>query len=195
MPGYLKAFIYYGMCGAFKYTTIINKHPEGYHIFSEVKSFKDLGEKFFNEKVLYNDLTLATIRLERLRCFPIKENNDISIERGVTDYLHCYLTREKTNNLSPELIMGVVDEENRILQEKGFDEINKTLLIMKDESFIEKVILKEPHRLKTYLNLDYYLSCQEDYVKFTKKYNDIAEVIEITDAIEYLNNLNNNKHA
>lgn len=182
----MKAFIYYGMCGAFKYSTIKKRHPEDQCVFSDVKPFVDLGDRVFDSKIEYNDLTLAAIRLTKLR--NLLPEKDLAIERGVTDFLQCYLTRKSDNTLSDDLIKKVTEEEKNILLGKGYSHINKILLIMRDEKFIKDVILTEPHRLKTYPSLDYYLSCQEEYIKFTKEYNTLTEVIKITDAWDYINN-------
>ena len=60
---------------------------------------------------------------------------------------------------------------------------------MLDEDFILDKVLDEPNRRRYYPDLEIYLKKQEEYVNFTKQYNDIDEVIEIHDAYEYIDNL------
>ena len=62
-------------------------------------------------------------------------------------------------------------------------------MIMLDEKFIAEKVLSEKTRADCFQGVEDYLGKQEDYVKFTKKYNDITEIIEIKDAREYLESL------
>ena len=105
--------------------------------------------------------------------------------------MKCYINRPETNKyLDLSFIPKVISEERDILTSlQPKEELKKVLLVMLDKDFISNTILLEPTRKAIYDNTDYYLERQRDYVKFTETYNNISEVIEIKNALEYLNNL------
>jgi hypothetical protein len=88
--------------------------------------------------------------------------------------------------VTPSVISSAVNRESEILQPSM---IKKTLMIMLDKDFIKNKTLSEKTRADWFQGVEDYLEKQEDYVKFTKKYNDITEIIEIKDAREYLESL------
>ena len=65
----------------------------------------------------------------------------------------------------------------------------KILLIQSDKDFIASEILKEKSRREVFPTVEAYLKAQDDYIRFTKEYNHITDVIEITNARDYLNSL------
>lgn len=182
--------IYYGMCGTFKLTTLTSeKHINDFKLLSDIKPFTDLRRDLFEGTFDMNDLTLAACRLMRYSYIKTDLPN-VAIERGITDYCHCHNQRQGSVKLDSHIITNLVDKELSLLLNLDKGDIKKVLMIMNDTDFIKNTILLEPHRLDTYHDIDNYLYQQEDYVKFTKLYNDIEEVIDITDAMSYLKTIN-----
>ena len=65
--------------------------------------------------------------------------------------------------------------------------VKKTLLIMKDVSFIRDIILIEPQRQKQFPGgADQYLEIQNTYVEFTKRWNKIDIETVINDASKFI---------
>lgn len=186
--------IFYGMSGSLKLTTMTRsrKYKNDFKIYSDVKPHYEYINRFFKGIREPSDLDFAIHRLLTLKTPGLLEGREnISIERGISDFLQCYINRPETNKyLDLSFIPEVISEERKILSSirKG-EETRKILLVMLDKNFIKNTILLEPTRKIIYENVDYYLERQRDYVKFTETYNNISEVIEITNAIEYLNNL------
>lgn len=178
--------IYYGMCGSLKFTTMNQLFPSDCQILSDIKPFVDYSNNLFQGKSLYNDLTLAVYRLQQIKNFKTV-NKSISIERGITDFLQCYIMRG--NDLPESLIKNVVQEESKLLLDKNLGSLKKILLVMEDTDFILNKVLNEPHRRNTYPNIEIYLKEQENYVQFTKQYNQIDSIIHITDAMDYIKKL------
>ena len=66
----------------------------------------------------------------------------------------------------------------------------KILLIQRDVDFIDNVVLKEKTRAERFpRGVEDYLKAQDLYIDFTKKFNKIDEIIEITNAKNYLKKL------
>lgn len=186
--------IFYGMSGSFKLTTMTRSknYKDDFKIYSDVKPHYGYINQFFKDIRQPSDLDFVIHRLLTLKTPGLLEGKkNISIERGVSDFLQCYINRPETNKyLDLSFIPKVISEERDILTSlQPKEELKKVLLVMLDKDFISNTILLEPTRKAIYDNIDYYLERQRDYVKFTETYNNISEVIEIKNALEYLNNL------
>lgn len=179
---------YYGMSGAFKATTIKKKLEEDKNLkvlWSKIKSWKNLENTLFNGLIEYNDLNYALLHLCLLE-EKVDELDDKSsgllVERGVTDMIF-YKTRD-LKVVNDMWVDFITNYEESLCKEKP----KKILLIQNDTKFIENVILNEPSRREKFPDLDTYLKCQDQYVKFCEKYNEITETIEITNAEDYITN-------
>lgn len=180
---------YYGMSGAFKATTIKKKLEEDKNLkvlWSKIKSWKNLENTLFNGLIEYNDLNYALLHLTMLED-KVNELDDkysgLLVERGVTDMIF-YKTRDLVE-VNDMWVGFITNYEEALCKEKP----EKILLIQKDVKFIENVILNEPSRREKFPDgVGSYLLDQEKYIDFTKKYNDITEIIEITNAEDYITN-------
>lgn len=180
---------YYGMSGAFKATTIKKKLEEDKNLkvlWSMIKSWKNLENTLFNGLIEYNDLNYALLHLTMLED-KMDELDDKSsgllVERGVTDMIF-YKTRD-LKVVNDMWVDFITNYEESLCNEKP----KKILLIQNDAKFIENVILNEPSRREKFPNgLSDYLRDQDRYIDFTKKHNDITEIIEITNAEDYITN-------
>lgn len=180
---------YYGMSGAFKATTIKKKLEEDKNLkvlWSMIKSWKNLENTLFSGLIEYNDLNYALLHLCLLE-EKIDELDDKSsgllVERGVTDMIF-YKTRD-LKVVNDMWVDFITNYEESLCKEKP----KKILLIQNDTKFIENVILNEPSRREKFPDgVESYLLDQEKYVDFTKKHNDITEIIEITNAEDYITN-------
>jgi hypothetical protein len=185
--------IYYGLSGTFKGTTIkyiLNNNPDVAVIWSMIKPWKRLETGIYNGMITYNDLNYALSHLTLLEyVLSTTDKKDILVERGVSDMtFYRMLAYERMGEtIDDSWIRKSVEEELRIC---GDQSVHKTLLIQKDEDFIRDVILSEPTRAEKFPNgLSDYLRSQDEYIKFTEKYNSISEVITINNAKSYLENL------
>jgi hypothetical protein len=183
--------IYYGLSGTLKSTTIKQKY--GYFgercentaiIRSAIKNWKYNRDALFPWLCNESNLNYALLHLTRLQDY-VYGDYDFIIERGVTDPLY-YEYQIQPELITPYIISSAVNRESEILQPSM---IKKTLMIMLDKDFIRNKTLSEKTRADWFQGVEDYLEKQEDYVKFTKKYNDITEIIEIKDAREYLESL------
>ena len=184
--------IYYGLSGTFKSSTIKQKY--GYFgdgsdektviIRSAIKNWKYNRDALFPWLCNESNLNYALLHLTRLQDY-VYGDYDFIIERGVTDPLY-YEYQKQPELITPSIISSAVTKESEILSGNN---VQKILMTMLDEKFIAKKVLSEKTRADCFQGVEDYLEKQEDYVKFTKKYNDITEIIEIKDAREYLESL------
>jgi len=184
--------IYYGLSGTLKSTTIRNKF--GYFgeeredstviIRSTIKVWKQNRDLLFPWLCNESNLNYALLHLTRLQDYVYGSYNFV-IERGITDPLY-YEYQKQPGLITPTIISSAVTRESEILQGR---DCQKTLMIMLDKEFIAGKTLSEKTRADWFQGVEEYLKKQEDYVEFTKKYNDITEIIEIKDAREYLESL------
>lgn len=190
--------IFYGMSGTFKYTTMTSgsEWKESFKVFSDIKPWWNYRLNLFPGSLKGNDGDFVIYRLLTLS-LPgyLPKDKDIVIERGISDSILCMIS-DKGENLwedgedrvwSEAEIGRCIDEELKILRPYG--DVKKVLFIMLDKKFIEEKILTEPNRKRYYPDVETYLKKQEEYVEFTKRYNEIDEEILITDAYEYLKRL------
>lgn len=186
-----KIKFFYGLSGTFKTATISSiSHPNSPIVWSMIKLWKDLESGIFDGKTEKNHLNFAILHLCNLENI-IKSggNETIYSERGVSDPLFYYM-----NGRDFDWFEDAVYKERDLCE--GL-EIEKTLLIQKDVDFIENTILKEPHRKAIFPSAIEYMEQQERYIKFTKKYNKIDNIIEINNAKDYITSLGktfNNKN-
>lgn len=180
--------IIYGLSGSLKMATLNSYLYEGdFKLYSDTKSFFDIDEKYFNWSSRPNDCHLAIHRLLSLKLIP-RDVRNVAIERGVTDNLFCVPNRKLSglefyDNID---IKGLVDMESNLLSDF---EVNRLLLVMKDEDFIKNTVLNGPdgrHRKAIYPDLETYISKQDEYVKFTKKWNKIDNTVVISNARGYI---------
>jgi len=179
---------YYGMSGAFKATTIkkkLEKDESLKVLWSKIKSWKNLENTLFNGLIEYNDLNYALLHLTMLED-KMDELDDKSsgllVERGVTDMIF-YKTRD-LKVVNDMWVDFITNYEESLCKEKP----KKILLIQNDTKFIENVILNEPSRREKFSSVEDYIKNQKSYIDFTKRHNDITEIIEITDAKDYITN-------
>jgi hypothetical protein len=191
--------VYYGLSGALKGSTIAALKKENSNIQimdSAIKRWKYYQFGIFSGLTEYTDLTYGILHLVRLREFMDKNHsteNDLIIERGITDSLFYYYYNDEFNvgtgmdeNLT--LINNATAQE-QILLLPDFYKIERILLIQEDKDFVRDVVFQDEFRRKTFKNdPDFYFKMQDLYVSFTKRHNVIDKVIRITSAKEYIEN-------
>ena len=190
--------IYYGMSGALKETTIKNapRHEKELKIWSDIKPYWNYRKTLFPLELPGTDGDFIIQRLLQIQNLKsLVESGEIEskgwvLERGVTDMIKCMIDNKTfKENYTDEDVYRIVNEEYNLLDNLGFGKPTKVLLVMLDKDFIQDKVLNEPNRKRYYPDMETYLKRQEEYVKFTKQYNDIDEVIEIRDAYQYIDNL------
>jgi hypothetical protein len=137
-----------------------------------------------------NDLNYALLHLCILEhTLKTTDKNNTLVERGVSDM--SYYRMKMYENIDPSAsdlwISKSIEEELSICQGQA---VHKILLVQNDRDWIRDVILSEPTRREVFPGgLDEYLKNQDEYIKFTEKYNSISEVITINNAKSYLESL------
>ena len=185
-----KVKIYYGLSGTLKSTSIrkyLEIDPEAYVVWSSIKVWKNNRNLLFPWLSGETNLNYSLLHLTRLEEINYQEDTNYIIERGVTDSLY-YESLKTPNLITPEVIKSAVRRESEIIGNSKLD-VHKTLMIMHDKKFIAEKVLPEQSRAECFKNPDDYLRKQEEYVDFTKTYNEISETIDIENAWEYLENL------
>ena len=184
--------IYYGLSGTLKGSTIeaTKKKIPGIKIMeSSIKPWKYYQFGLFKDLTEYNDLTYGILHMVRLREFMEQnhEEDDLLIERGVTDTLFYYYYNSGEPRLeNSEFIRSVVCAEKSLLC-PDFSKIERILLVQEDKDFVKDEVLKDEYRKRTFNNdPNLYFDLQEKYVDFTTKYNSIDSVIRINNAKEYV---------
>lgn len=184
--------ILFGISGTLKRTTMDSGMFNNYFkVYSDNKLFFELDEMYFNWSARVNDAHLAIHRLLLLSTKNyLPTNQDIVIERGVTDNLFFVPSRkipglESYDNMKINELSSI--EYDYIINRSGVTKIDKTLLIMEDKEFIENKVLKDRYRRAVLPTVDDYLRKQEEYIKFTEDHNTITKEIVISNAREYLN--------
>lgn len=186
-----KIKFFYGLSGTFKTVTINSEkklQPISPVVWSMIKHWKDLESGLFLDDVEKNHLNFALLHLcilgNELKSQEGKDGVTIFSERGVSDPLFYY---EKLDN---KKIVSIVEYEKELCNTYLPNcEIEKILLIQEDKKFIEDIVLKEPHRKSIFPDVESYIKRQNEYVDFTRKYNNITKVIKIDNAKEYLESL------
>lgn len=189
--------IYYGMSGALKATTIENapRHKDDLKIWSDIKPYWNYRKTLFPSELPGTDGDFIIQRLLQIQDMKrLSKSGNLCIynwviERGVSDMIKCMIDNGTFDENNQEYIYHIINEEYNLLDELGFGKPQKILLVMLDKNFIQDKVLNEPNRKRYYPDLETYLKKQEEYVNFTKQYNDISEVIEIRDAYNYIDNL------
>ena len=189
--------IYYGMSGALKATTIENapRHKDDLKIWSDIKPYWNYRKTLFPSELPGTDGDFIIQRLLQIQDMKrLSKSGNLCIynwviERGVSDMIKCMIDNGTFDENNQEYIYRIINEEYNLLDELGFGKPQKILLVMLDKDFILDKVLNEPNRKRYYPDLETYLRKQEEYVNFTKQYNDISEVIEIRDAYNYIDNL------
>jgi len=190
-----KSRIIFGMSGTLKGTTIKKMYsdsPDHFILWSDTKLFFEADRNLFSWQARLLGPSIATSRLIYLQRY-IPREKLIVCERGVTDFLFPLPTYKLSGLESYDKmdIPEITRRENEYIRSNGYD-IVRTLLVMKDRNFIMNNVLKgsdSTHRVSLYPEVDSYLSSQDEYVEFTCKYNKIDEIIEITDAWDYISKL------
>jgi len=178
--------IYYGMSGALKSTTIKRTYPEGKFVVmkSDIKVWKNNRDLVFPWlKETETNLNYALLHLTRLEDY-IKGNWNYVIERGITDMMF-YEKNQSPETINDAVIIRATNREKEIIG-KNNNDLQKILLIMKDRKFIAENVLSEKTRADWFDGVQDYLQKQDEYVEFTKKYNQIDKEIVIDDAKTYL---------
>lgn len=189
--------IYYGMSGALKATTIENapRHKDDLKIWSDIKPYWNYRKTLFPSELPGTDGDFIIQRLLQIQDMKrLSKSGSLCIynwviERGVSDMIKCMIDNGTFDESNQEYIYHIINEEYNLLDELGFGKPQKILLVMLDKNFIQDKVLNEPNRKRYYPDLETYLKKQEEYVNFTKQYNDISEVVEIRDAYKYIDNL------
>ena len=181
--------IYYGMSGALKNQTILTESPPDYKIMkSAIKPWKSLESGPLHNLIVPGDLNFAALHLIRLQDWIDFCGNSLIIERGITDFLFFHFRSQqyhpgKTLEMDISLIKNLVEEENRILN----GECEKILLIQRDPNFVVEKVFEDPYRKATFSgDLNLYLRMQEEYIQFTKAWNNITREVVIENAKEYI---------
>lgn len=202
--------IYYGLSGTFKSTTIKSLFRQGDDIlWSGIKQWKSWETSILGNKNNPSDLNFALLHLSRLRDREYnitKDNTIFHVERGISDMVFYWLlsspTTESLSSVMKDdnsriieaesMLIDLIEEEIKISKFVGGSEKDPTkiLLVQKDVEFIKDVVLKEQTRAERFPGgVEDYLRAQDLYIDFTKRFNKIDEVIEITNAKNYLKNL------
>lgn len=188
--------IYYGLSGAFKGTTIDCSLKSGDTVLnSGIKQWKYWENSLLGGLNNPSDLNYALLHLSRLKDMKFdltKDSTTLHVERGVSDMLFYWLLSNPTYENSETLIRNLIEEEISVSMVAGGDisEPTKILLVQKDYEFVRDVVLNEPTRRERFLGgVDDYMLSQDRYIEFTKKFNNISEIIEITNARDYLRSL------
>ena len=185
------------MSGALKATTINEapRHKDDLKIWSDIKPYWNYRKTLFPSELPGTDGDFIIQRLLQIQDMKrLSKSGSLCIynwviERGVSDMIKCMIDNGIFDENNQEYIYRIINEEYNLLNELGFGKPQKILLVMLDENFIQDKVLNEPNRKRYYPDLETYLKKQEEYVNFTKQYNDIGEVIEIRDAYQYIDNL------
>lgn len=174
--------IYYGLSGTLKSTTINGYFVEERKVIirSAIKVWKQKRDLLFPWLKGETNLNYALLHLTRLQEY-VYGDYEFIIERGVTDPLY-YEQKVNPDMITPLVISSAVKQESEILG----GEPQKILMIMLDKDFIKKKTLSEETRAQWFKGVEDYLEKQKEYVEYTKKYNNITEIIEIKDAESYL---------
>lgn len=186
---------YYGLSGAFKATTIKNNLKPGDSVmWSGIKKWKHWERNFIYNQNDPNDLNFALLhlfRLSELNYSIDKDETILHIERGVTDMLFYWLLTHHAED-QETIIKNLVEEELRVSKIAAGDikEPEKILLVQRDYDFVRDVVLKEETRSERFeTGIQDYIKAQDQYIDFTKRYNNITSEVIITDAREYLESL------
>lgn len=186
--------IFYGLSGTFKGTTIKAESQQKIGsdvLWSGIKQWK-YWEELVQRRNNPSHLNLALLHLSRLKDkeYDItKENTTLFVERGVSDMLFYWLHNLPAMTENETIIKNLIEEEIKVseLVAGGNKKPEKVLLIQRDYDFVQNVVLKEYTRSECFPGgVKDYINAQDRYVSFTKKYNDIDEIIEIDNAKEYL---------
>lgn len=200
----MKVDIFYGMSGALKGTTIesLGIGPDSV-MYSEIKTWKHYQFGLFRDKTEYNDLNFGLLHLTRLKEFMKKKletgsDDRVIVERGITDCLfYYYYNGEFGNpkgNEDEAFIRSLVEEEKRLVTSDS-TEVKKSMMIQLDRDFVRDHVFSDEIRRKTFNgDVDLYFKLQDKYVEFTKKYNNINNVIEINDAKGYITKVLGNEY-
>lgn len=189
--------IFYGMSGAFKETTIKSKLRDELGsdvMWSGIKQWK-YWEELIKRKNGPHHLNLALLHLSRLKDKEYnitKDNTTLFVERGVSDMLFYWLHSLPAMSENETIIKNLIEEEIRVskIAAGGEEKPWKVLLIQRDYDFVQNIVLKELTRSECFPGgIKDYINAQDRYISFTKKYNDINEIIEIDNAKEYLKKL------
>lgn len=189
--------IFYGMSGAFKETTIKSRlrNELGSDVmWSGIKQWK-YWEELIKRKNGPHHLNLALLHLSRLKDKEYniaKDNTTLFVERGVSDMLFYWLHSLPAMSENETIIKNLIEEEIRVskIAAGGEEKPWKVLLIQRDYDFVQNIVLKELTRSECFPGgIKDYINAQDRYISFTKKYNDINEIIEIDNAKEYLKKL------
>ena len=188
--------IYYGLSGTFKGTTIDCSLKSGDTVLnSGIKQWKYWENSLLGGLNNPSDLNYALLHLSRLKDMKFdltEDSTTLHVERGVSDMLFYWLLSNPTYKNSETLIRNLIEEEISVSMVAGGDisEPTKILLVQKDYEFVRDVVLNEPTRRERFLGgVDDYMLSQDRYIEFTKKFNKISEIIEITNARDYLRSL------
>lgn len=181
--------IYYGMSGALKNQTISTESPPDYKIMkSAIKPWKSLESGPLHNLIVPGDLNFAALHLIRLKDWRDFCGDKLIVERGITDFLFFHFRSQqyhpgKTLEMDISLIKNLVEEENRVLN----GECEKVLLIQRDPNFVVEKVFEDPYRKATFSgDLNLYLRMQEEYIQFTKAWNNITREVVIENAKEYI---------
>jgi len=185
------------MSGAFKETTIKSKLRDELGsdvMWSGIKQWK-YWEELIKRKNGPHHLNLALLHLSRLKDKEYniaKDNTTLFVERGVSDMLFYWLRSLPAMSENETIIKNLIEEEINVSKIAAGSEEKpwKVLLIQRDYDFVQNIVLKELTRSECFPGgIKDYINAQDRYISFTKKYNDINEIIEIDNAKEYLKKL------
>lgn len=167
------------------------KEPSTKIIYSLNKTWKSYQFGLFEGRTEYNDLNYGILHMIQLR-LAMEERNwtNLIVERGISDFTFYHYYNDLKQDPEIDFVTSLVSAERNLLLPDFLGEAEKILLIQKDQNFVKDIVLKDEYRKRTFNNNpDLYFELQEKYVEFTKKFNDISEIIEITNAKDYIINV------
>lgn len=174
------------MSGTLKLTKLKSEFTEGdLCIYSNVKPHLSLSTELLEKAP--DDTDFALERLLQLSSIPPKVIGNILIERGITDFIESWTSREQGSAYreSEDFIKSWTTKETEFLGDK----VVRELLVMKDKEFIRDSVLVEPSRSRLYPDLETYLRRQDEYVKFTLQHNSVDFITEILNAEKFIKTL------
>lgn len=168
------------MSGSFKGSTISWTRSTGDYdiVWSGVKPWKKY-ESGLSLNLSENNLRFGLLHLTQLDLAVTRSDKDIILERGVTDISFFTPGHERVSELAKA--------ESDIISDL---DVERILLVQKNKKFIESVILSDFYRSSVFPGgVSEYIQKQEDYIRFTKKHNNIDNVIEIECPEKYLHSI------
>lgn len=180
----MKASIIYGMSGSLKFTYMNNddQFKSRDKIYSIIKPMISIHEKLGKSRPSPRDLGLYRFaQLSNL----VTLTGDLAIERGVADNVFFTNFLDRSNPFELDEMKKWFELEESLIQDSG-RVIDRTVLVMKDEEFIEDRILSVPSRAHYFNGVEDYIIKQEIYQGFLNAHYKDLTFINIDNSKEFI---------